>query len=208
MRAPLRFLGAGALAGALAVLVAGRAAGAQRSHPAATRTASTNPLALPLGTASGEFERAVGHGGFAVGVGGFSTFGDEPTTLTDGGSDAYRSLQLKLKYYPREDGLRGFAVGLTAGVAHERQLASGAYVYDGAGRLVSRAETFRSRTAPTLGVTLDYNLFLGRRRAFLIGLGVGARRAFGGRDTGARGFGTRPLNGPLLDPRLQVGVGF
>ncbi len=200
MRTCVCLLAAGVLA------ARGRAADAQR--PAVTRTASTNPLALPFGTVSGELERAVGPNGVAVGVGGFATFGDNPTTLTDGGSDAYRSLQFKLKYYPREEGLRGFAVGLTAGVAHERQLATGADSYDGTGRLVSATEQFRSRTAPTLGATLDYNLFLGRRQALLVGLGVGVRRALGGRESGVRGLGARPLGGPLFDPRVQIGVGF
>ena len=171
-------------------------------RPRVTRTASTNPLALPFGVASAEFERAVGPRGLAVGVGAFTSLTRDATLLNDGGSATFRSLQLKLKYYPREDGLRGFAVGLTAGVAHERELSEAFYMYEH-GVEVARQETFRTRTAPTLGATLDYNWLLGRDRRFLLGLGVGARRALGVSPR-ARG----PLTDPLVDPRLQVGIGF
>lgn len=172
------------------------------ARPRVTQTAATNPLALPFGVASAEYERAVGGRGLAVGVGALTSFTRDAELPNDGGSAAFQSLQLKLKYYPREDGLRGFAVGLTAGVAHERELSTGIYAYEN-GALVSRQETFRARTAPTLGATLDYNWFLGRNRRFLLGIGVGARRALGvsTRDQG-------PLTDPLIDPRLQLGIGF
>jgi len=197
----LALLAAASLAHAAATAAAAQTP-AGPPHPRITQTASTNPLAIPFGTVSGEYERALGGRGFALGIGGFTTFTRDPQTLTDGGSEAYRSLQLKLKYYPREDGLRGFAVGVTAGVAHERELHWSVSSYDGSGRLISSDEHFRSRTAPTLGATLDYNFFLGRRRTFLVGLGVGVRRPIGVRS------GTGPLDDPLFDPRLQIGFGF
>jgi hypothetical protein len=198
-----------AVAGPLVATPAGAAAqpptrqpAARPVAPAVRQTLSTNPLALPFGTASGEYERAVGRHGLAVGVGGFSTFTRDPETLTDGGSDAYRSLQLKVKYYPREAGLSGLAVGVTAGVAHERELWYGSGSTDASGAFVWRERATRARTAPTVGATLDYNFLLGRRRAFLVGLGVGARRALG------VGSATGPLGAVLFDPRLQIGIGF
>lgn len=196
-----------ALAGALPGVVAAQevpaaASGGARPRPAVGRTFSTNPLALPFGVVSGELEQAIGRRGLAIGLGGLTTFGREPQVLNDGGSDVFRSLQLKLKYYPREEGLRGFAVGVTAGVAHERELWWGSAQYDGNGRLLWEQRVTRARTAPTVGATLDYNVFLGKQRRFLVGLGVGARRALGV----PRGGG--PLEDPLIDPRLQIGFGF
>ena len=65
-----------------------------------------------------------------------------------------------------------------------------------------RERVTRARTAPTLGATLDYNFLVGRRRNFLVGIGVGVRRPLGvPRSSG-------PLDHPLFDPRLQVGFGF
>lgn len=174
----------------------------RETPPLVRRTLATNPLALPFGVVSGEYEQSVGTRGFAIGVGGLTTFTDDPEVLNDGGSDAFRSLQLKLKYYPAERGLRGFAIGLTAGVAHERSVASGWYVLDPrTGEVIESEEVTRSRTAPTLGATLDYNWLIGRRKRFLVGIGAGARRPFGD----ARGG---PLGDPLFDGRLQIGVGF
>jgi hypothetical protein len=165
-------------------------------------TVATNPVGIPFGVLSGEYERAVGTRGLALGVGGLTTFGRSPEVLNDGGSDTFRSLQLKLKYYPAERGLRGFAIGVTAGVAHERELWFGSYAYDASGREVWSQRETRARTAPTLGATIDYNFLLGRRQRFLIGLGLGARRPLGVPD------GTGPLTRPFIDPRLQIGFGF
>ena len=197
-------------AAVLCTLLTPAIAGAQSSaaapsserRPSILQTASTNPFAAPFGFVSGEYERALGTRGLAVGVGGLASFGSDPQALNDGGSESFRSLQVKLKYYPRQDGLRGLAVGVTAGVAHERELAFASYMYGARGELLYSNEVTRARTAPTLGTTVDYNLFIGKQRRFLIGLGVGARRTLG--SSGGRG----PLHGTILDPRFQFGFGF
>ncbi len=196
-------------AAALCTLVTPAIAGAQSSGAPSKvaprsilQTASTNPFAAPFGFISGEYERAFGTRGLAIGVGGLASFGSDPQALNDGGSETFRSVQVKLKYYPRQDGLRGFAVGVTAGVAHERELAFASYMYGPRGELLYSNEVTRARTAPTLGTTIDYNLFIGKQRRFLVGLGVGARRAIG-----ASG-GSGPLDGTIIDPRFQFGFGF
>jgi hypothetical protein len=200
---------ASALAGA--VVLAASVARAQAPTPApapaparrvVTQTASVNLLALPFGVASGEYERTVGSG-FAVGVGGLATLDviDDDDDVYGGTYDARVStLQLKLKYYPREEGLRGFAVGITAGLvaASERQRP---FVFDPVTQMGRPgAPVRRSVTAPTLGAVLDYNFLLGRRRRFLVGIGVGARRVLGGRDG--------VVDATLPDGRLQIGIGF
>jgi hypothetical protein len=190
-------------AAVLAVLASAAGAQAPTASPRPlTQTASTNPLATPFGFFSAEYERALGRRGFAVGVGAITSFGTEPQALNDGGSDVFRSAQLKLKYYPRQQGLRGFAIGLTAGVAHERELRSSFTQYDAVGRVTFQERVTSARTAPTIGTTVDYNFFLGRSQRFLVGLGIGARRPLG---VSAH---SGPLDAAIVDPRLQIGFGF
>lgn len=180
-------------------------------RPTVRSTASVNLLGIPFGWLAAEGERAVGTHGVAVGAGVFSTLGFG----IDDGDYRFTSAQAKLKYYPSENGLRGFSVGVTAGVASARDVVYDG-VYDG-GAVLAPATTPSSstsyqvtkvelrthaRTAPTLGVVLDYNFLVGRRRRFLVGLGVGARRALVSERT--RG----PLDRALPDGRLQVGFGF
>jgi hypothetical protein len=174
------------------------AAPAGAPRPIVAQTAAVNLLALPFGVVAAEYERAVGHG-LAVAVGGRAGFGN--TTTDDRTSDArLASAQVKLKYYPREEGLRGFAVGVTAGVAYgsraDRSASDAA-----AGASVSGAGARRSVTAPTLGAALDYNFLVGRQRRLLVGVGVGARHALGVR----RGD---PLAAATPTSRLQLGFGF
>lgn len=190
---------------ALALLLPATAAAQRPAHPAVTQTLAANVLALPFGVASAEYERALG-GGFAAGVGGLASFATGDGSAFDDG-EAYRSLEAKLKYYPREDGLRGFAVGLTAGVASERRTyhSGDFYTLGPDGNLLPSGSDVppirRVRTAPTLGVTFDYDWLIGRRHRVLLGLGVGAKRAIG---VGAG----EPLDRVLSDGRFQIGIGF
>ena len=201
-----RALGGAALCSVFTTAIAGAQASGAAPSRAPRRTilqsASTNPFAAPFGFASAEYERVVGSRGLAVGVGGLTSFGSDPQALNDGGSESFRSLQVKLKYYPRQDGLRGLAVGITAGIAHEREIAVASYMYGPRGELLHSEVVTHSRTAPTLGTTVDYNLFVGKQRRFLVGFGVGARRSLG--VNGESG----PLDGVIIDPRLQFGFGF
>ena len=73
-------------------------------------------------------------------------------------------------------GTGGFAVGVTAGVAHEREFRTRGSVFHAPGQETALFETFASKTASTLGA-------------------LGVRRS-------------DALSGPLVDGRLQVGVGF
>lgn len=189
-----------------AALLLPAAAPAQRAaRPYVAQTISTNPLVLPFGVASAEYEHVIGRGGFAAGVGGLAIFATGNGSPLDNG-EQYQSLEAKLKYYPREDGLRGFSVGLTAGVAHARTISFRSSSYDENGNLTSSFTSYDRRTAPTLGAVLDYNFLIGRRRNFLIGLGVGAKRTLGATHGPARGGDA--LGRTLPDGRLQVGFGF
>lgn len=187
-----------ALAAGLAPALASAQLAPRPARPAVLGTVSINPLGIPFGVAAAEAERTVGTGGVALGVGAFTTIGGD---LFD---DEYRytSAQLKLKYYPAERGLRGFAVGVTAGVAHARDVRQ-VYAYDpGSGSFTGVQPVRRSATAPTLGAVLDYNFLIGRRQRFLVGLGVGARRVLAGERS------REPLGHTIPDGRLQIGFGY
>lgn len=190
----------GFLVAVLPVLPA-RAVAQAPARPFTAQTLAIDPLALPFGFASAEYERAIGRNGFAVGVGGLASFTDDGPL--DRG-ESYRTLQIKLKYYPREQGLRGFAVGVTAGVAHARSMTASIGNFDENGSPVGFRTFYAARTAPTVGATLDYNFLIGRQRRFLVGLGLGAKRTLGGQRTADYD----PLGHVLVDPRLQVGFGF
>ena len=176
-----------AAAAVLGAIVAS-AARAQTSAPRPTvrQTLAVNPLALPFGGISAEYERAIGPSGFALGVGGTANFaGRFDLSQSDG---EFASIQGKLKYYPAENGLRGFSVGGTAGLAHGRGygIAPPTDVYycaPGTSCFVPTVITRPRVTAPTLGAVIDYNWLIGRRRRFLVGIGLGARRVLGSATT-------------------------
>lgn len=192
-------------AAVLGTLVAS-AARAQTSaaRPTVRQTLAVNPLAVPFGGVSAEYERAIGRSGFALGVGGSASFADRFDVSNADGE--FASIQGKLKYYPAENGLRGFSVGITAGLAHGRGYTfnSSSDVYCASGTSCFSPTTVNGRrvTAPTLGAVVDYNWFIGRRRRFLVGIGAGARRVFGSSTSRA------VLGDVLPDGRFVVGYGF
>lgn len=194
MPLPLRAVARSLAAAAALAPVALRA---QAPAPPPRQAVALGPIVLPMGAVSGEYERALG-GGLAAGVGGTAAFGDN--FVLGSADERYASAQAKLKYYPSRGGLRGFAVGATAGVVHGRGVPSGV-VYapcpmPGCGNLDLR----RTATAPTVGVIADYNLVVGRR--VLVGLGLGVRRVVGSRAD------REVVGGTLPDGRLVVGYGF
>ena len=158
------------LATLVAAAIAAPAAAQQAPERAPTplapppRTAiATNPVAIPFGVVTLDVERAVGHAGITVGVGGTWLTDDRDTRWADA----------RVMYYPNETPLRGFAIGLTAGVVSEEgepdvivcELPGACAPFD-----------YGSQTAPTIGVRTDYNWLVGKRRRMLVGIGLGAKR--------------------------------
>jgi hypothetical protein len=193
----------------------------------ARQTGARNLPGIPSGLVSGEYERAIGREGFAFGVGGTAAFDVDNTGdlfYDDSGTHRYLSLQAKLKYYPSARGLRGFAVGVTVGGVPQRAVGSRLVRLDtvripgGSFPPPVFEPTRRTINNPTVGTVLDYNLFIGPRQRFLVGLGVGARRVLGvtrdrTRIEGHDGLGYGAEYGPrsdraLFDGRLHVGSGF
>ena len=143
-------LGAGTLATLGAALPA--AAGAQEPAAPKTQVLSINPLMLVFAGLSGEYERRTGEAStIAVGV---SAWGDD-------GFD-YASGELKFRFYPSGEALRGFSVAGTGGYAH-----------------VSEDDFWNeSGDAITAGVELNYQWLLGHTRSFAMTTGIGAKRFF------------------------------
>ena len=169
-------------------LVTGRA-GAQSasSTPPYVNAVGVNPIGLPFGLFSAEFEHIVSPG-FVLGAGG--SYENIVGTHRDDIQSSWADF--KAKYYPNEESFKGFSVGLTAGVLNSRGRPNGDVL----------SSTHQSRSATTLGVILDYNWLLGRRKKLYVGTGIGAKRVFG--KTGDDSV----LNPVFPYGRLQVGIAY
>jgi hypothetical protein len=136
------------------------AQGANRPSPESYRQSFTlNPFGIPWGFINAEFERVIGAGATVGLAGSYIEW--------DGEDDRVSSAEAKFRYYPAENGLRGFSIGLAGGYTRVEDNGS---VFGGDRDVLE---------GPSLGVTVDYNWLLGKRRRFVVGLGLGAKRIFG-----------------------------
>ena len=110
-----------------------------------------NPLGVPANVFTLELENAVTSGITVGAVGSYIDFDKSRYTTAD----------FKVRYYPGEVVLRGFAVGVSAGATRYSHVVS---------------DVRQSLSAPTAGILLDYNWLLGRSERFLVGTGIGAKR--------------------------------
>lgn len=154
---PGRTLALGALS---ATLLAVATVPAAAQAPRANRTLiSINPLGLPFKWISAEVEQKASQ---MITVGASVSYVD----LFDDAS--YTSFDAKFRVYPNEEAFRGFALGISGGIVRVAEDYS------------DRDD--RSETAPSIGVTADYNWILGKSKRVLVGTGVGAKRIFGDDD--------------------------
>jgi hypothetical protein len=167
-------------------------AGAQAQRPPLTieqpyyQTIAFNPILLPWGIFSADYERALSPA-ITLGVGGtYAAVRDE---------DKIGWMDVKALYYPNETALEGFGVGLTAGFvsAHSREDAD---------FFLGQPEYRRQDSGATLGVVADYNWLVGKRERFLIGLGIGAKRVL--KDV----QGGSALNQVYPSGRFSIGLAF
>lgn len=146
------------------------------------QTFALNPIALPFGIFSADYERALSPA-FTLGVGG---------TYADFDDNLERWFDVKALYWPGEEALKGFAVGLTAGYHSSSDRDAGFLEF----------EDQRHDSGPTLGVVVDYNWLLGKRNRFLVGLGIGAKRVLKNVDDNSA------LEQVLPSGRLSIGIAF
>jgi hypothetical protein len=169
--------------GALAVSPAARAASAQTPRDRVRIPTQTyigfNPLGLPANIFTVEIENAVASG---ITVGGVGSY-------IDVDHSRYTTGEFKVRYYPSDVVLRGFAVGATAGVTRFRHTVN---------------DTAQTLTAPTVGILLDYDWLLGRSERFLVGTGIGAKRILASRNERERA----DVDYATLTARLILGFAF
>lgn len=189
---PLRLPSAATAAAVAFLAVAAPAAAQAPSRPASTtpsdayvQAISANIVAFPFGLFSAEYEHALVWPGFSFGVGG--SWMSEGGLGDNGTHDRWASA--KLLYYPNENVLKGFSIGLTAGVH------------------TAEGEEFSSmpgdrQTGPTLGVIANYDWLLGRAERFRVGFGAGAKRVL--KDVGQ----DDPLLQVYPDARFVMGIAF
>jgi hypothetical protein len=138
-----------------------------------------NPLGLPANVFTLELENAVSSGISVGAVGSYIDFDDYRFTTGD----------FKVRYYPGEVVLRGFAIGMSAGVTRYSKVVS---------------STRESLSAPTAGILVDYNWLLGRSERFVVGTGIGAKRILASQNERQR----VRLDYATITTRLILGFAF
>ena len=126
-----------------------------------------NPIGAVFQWYSFEGEHMIGSGGVSLGL---------STSYLSAGTDddefdvdlKYNSVDAKVRYYPGEEGLKGFSVGGSMGIT----MLKGALETDD-------GEERESAQAFSTGVVIDYNWILGRKQRLVVGLGAGAKRLWG-----------------------------
>lgn len=138
------------------------------------RLAGASPIHALLGSAAGDYEQAVRRD---VSLGGGVTFSG-PNTLLRGSTSAGYDLDVtaKARYYVGGHAPAGPSFGVVAGVLHGRRGR-----VDGADPGLPE---YRAVTVPTLGITADYNQFVGPTRRLVFGTGYGVKRRYASRGTG------------------------
>ena len=123
-----------------------------------------NPLGIPFDIVSVEFETTAAS---ATTVGVSGSYNDIDNTV-------YKTVDGKVKYYPAEVAMRGFAVGMSFGWTKFRGN-DGLCTFDPVtGNCTPTPAS--NLSAGTLGVLIDYNWTQGPSQRFVIGTGIGAKR--------------------------------
>ncbi|MDQ3170060.1 MAG: DUF3575 domain-containing protein [Acidobacteriota bacterium] len=141
---------------------------------------TTNPLLLVGGYLNVEFERKVSESmTLGITASTFDGFFDDDVRYTNG--------TLIGRYYPQGRPLNGFYLGGKIGVHHVAE----DYFFD---------QQDRDETLVGVGADLGYTWLLGKRDKFVLGLGGGAMRLFGGDELSSGLF--------IPSARINVGIAF
>jgi hypothetical protein len=129
-----------------------------------------NPLGIPFDIVSVEAETSIGAGGT---LGALLSYNDFDNTR-------YTTFDTRVKFYPGEIPMRGFAVGLSLG--YTKFNGDSVYQYNPSLPPPSTAPGRGTLSAGTLGVLVDFNWAQGPSQRFVVGTGVGAKRILASRD--------------------------
>jgi hypothetical protein len=142
---------------------------------------SINPLGVVFEYFSGEFEHALSPSTSVALTASYAS----PFDFT------YTSFDVIGRYYPAEEGLRGFSVGPTVGFTHVAQPRDFCFNC-----------TSANTNAFTVGAELDYSWIMGPSQHFGVELGVGAKRLFlSGKDVNG-------VSTALPTGRISIGYAF
>jgi hypothetical protein len=173
------------LAGAFAMGAVVRPLAAQATNPPRvpipyTSYISINPLGIPFDIFSIEAETGIAQG---MTIGG-------SLSHTELDTERYSSGDFKFRYYPSEIVLKGFSIGVSAGLLRYSDATDG--------------QARQTIDTPTIGLLLDYNWMLGATHRFIVGTGVAAKRILAGSEDRAK----VGLDRAQLSARFTVGVAF
>ena len=118
------------------------------------------------------------------------TLGIGATVNTIEDFNNYRAIDVKLRYYPNEKALQGFAIAATAGISTAR---GSSFSFAGL--------STRRYTRPSIGTEFSYQWLLGPTSRFVVVLGAGVKRMLG--EEGS----FDPVNIPLL-PMGRASIGY
>jgi len=116
------------------------------------QTIALNPIFIPFGTITAEYEHHLFSQATTLGISGWYEYKDIKA----------RWIYLKAMYYTGGSSLKGLGLGLTAGVLR-------AY------RDKEKPQQLAQDTTPILGALVQYNWLFGKRDNILTGIGLGGR---------------------------------
>ncbi len=148
-----------------AVLPAPHAALHAQASP--TRVVAINPFLPLLGSFQGEFEKKLQANLSAAVSVSYLDFGD-------GDSKHYTNADVKLRLYPAERALNGFAIAAGLGVGSQSTVTYLDCIEVNAPCRGARA----SRTGPAFSMEMQYQWLLGKRQNTAVSVGGGAKRYF------------------------------
>lgn len=156
--------------------------------PGPSRFISVNPFLPLFGFFSGEYEQRV-KDNVAFAISGSHTKLD----------DRYTNVDAKLRLYPNEKALEGFAMATSLGFA---------WIQRDEGDLdclfaSCPDTTYKTFTSPSFAIELSYQWLLGRTRSTSITTGFGAKRYLGGSKSDFSG-----IERVVPTARLSIGYGF
>lgn len=165
-----------------------------QAQSAPRNVVSVNPV-LPLaGSFQGEFERKVRDNLSVAVSGSYIDFDDDGTR--------YSNADIKLRLYPNDKALQGFAIASGIGVGSQSEIEYFACpaVYPG----IPCNNKRRRVTGPTFSVEMQYQWLLGSQRRTAVTVGGGAKRYF--IDDSPQGYEVFEQFMPTL--RLTIGYAF
>lgn len=176
------------VATALALSIAAASgAGAQSSSGGPKNSLTANPFFLLAGWMSAEYERKINS---SVSLGGAVNY-------VDFGEDVFTSFELKGRLYPKEHGLSGFEMGLTAGVTKLEFSSDGC---DLPLDCLGSNSTTKKVNSPAVGIEFAYQWLIGRNQHTVIAVGGGGKRFLASRSD---------LRGTArVIPTMRLGIGY